>query len=122
MNIEELREYCLSLKGAWECTPFDDKTIVFKTGPRDGKNAIFALISTDRPDCAILKCDPEKAIELREKYNAITPAYHMNKQHWNGIDIDSPELTTTMIEEFIEHSYTLVLNKLPLIIRNQIKQ
>lgn len=120
MNIEEFREYCLSLKGAWECTPFDEATIVFKIGLPEGKNAMFALISTSRPDCAILRCNPEKAIELREKYNAITPAYHMNKQHWNGIDIESPELTTTQIQEFTRHSYSLIMSKLPKSVRDQI--
>lgn len=120
MNIEEFRDFCLSMKGAWECTPFDDKTIVFKIGAQNGKNAIFALISIDNPNYAILKCDPERAIELREKYDAITPAYHMNKQHWNGINMDSPTITTTMIEELVIHSYTLVMNKLPKAVRDQV--
>lgn len=120
MNIEEFRDFCLSLKGAWECTPFDDTTIVFKVGMPEGENAMFALISTTRSDYAMIKCDPAKAIELREKYDDITPAYHMNKQHWNGINFNSGELTTTQIEDMVRHSYTLVVNKLPRAIRDLI--
>lgn len=78
MNIETIRDYCLSKKGADESFPFDDDTLVFKVG---GK--IFACISISRPDCLVLKCDAERAIELREQYSYIEPAWHFNKKYWN---------------------------------------
>jgi len=108
MNIEELREYCLSLKGATECFPFDDVTLVIKV---QGK--MFALIPLDRTETQItLKCDPERAISLREEFSAIVPAWHFNKKHWNTVFID-PSISKDLLCELIRHSYELVVAGLP---------
>jgi len=108
MNIEELREYCLSLKGATECFPFDDVTLVIKV---QGK--MFALIPLDRTETQItLKCDPERAISLREEFSAIVPAWHFNKKHWNTVFID-PSISKDLLCELIRHSYVLVVAGLP---------
>ena len=78
MNIEEIREYCLSLPMSTEDMPFDDEHLVLRVC---GK--IFACIALDRPDYFVLKCDPDYAIELRDSYSEIEPAWHWNKRHWN---------------------------------------
>ena len=81
MNIEQIREYCLKKKGVTEEFPFDEETLVFKV-----MGKIFLLASLDSiPLQFNLKCKPEKAIELREEYEAVRPDYHMNKRHWNTI-------------------------------------
>ena len=80
MNIESLREYCISKKNVTESFPFGEDTLVFKT---DGK--IFALVNLDGDLSINLKCDPALAIELRERYSSVTPGYHMNKKHWNTV-------------------------------------
>jgi len=109
MNIEELREYCLSLKGATESLPFGDSALVIKV---QGK--MFALIPLDNAETQItLKCDPERAIALREQYTAIVPAWHFNKKHWNTVVIN-PMITQQFLCELIRHSYELVLSKLKL--------
>ncbi len=105
MNIEELREYCLSKKGASECFPFDEVTLVFKI------HKMFALTNLDGDLSVNLKCDPEKAIELREKYPAVKPGYHMNKRLWNTIEIDG-SISDTMIKSWIVDSYQLVFESL----------
>jgi len=103
MNLEEFREYCLSKKGATEDMPFGPETIVFKV-----MSKLFALTGTDEiPATANLKCDPERAIQLREQYSSIIPGWHMNKKHWNTITLDS-ELDDRLIMELIDHSYELV--------------
>ncbi len=107
MNIEELREYCLSKKGAQECFPFDEDTLVVKVG---GK--MFALIDLIGDLSINLKCDPEKALELRENYSAIVPGYHMNKRLWNTVYING-SLSNKLIKELINHSYELVYSSLP---------
>lgn len=106
MNVELFREYCLSKPGATECFPFDEETLVFKVG---GK--MFALIGLDAPDNANLKCDPEKAIELREKWEEIQPGFHMNKSHWNTVHF-SPRLGDRMVMDLIDLSYNLVFQSL----------
>jgi predicted DNA-binding protein (MmcQ/YjbR family) len=107
MNYEELREYCLSLKGTTESFPFDEFNLVLKV---QGK--MFALIPLDNPETQIsLKCDPEKAISLREEFSAIAPAYHFNKKHWNSVRID-PEISSKLLKELILHSYNLVVEGL----------
>lgn len=108
MNIEELRDYCLSIKGASESMPFDDVTLVFKV-----MDKMFALIPLDSESLSIsVKCDPEKVIELREHYNAVKPASHFNKKYWNTIypnlDMDDDE-----IKSWIQHSVDEVIKKLP---------
>ena len=108
MNIEDLREYCISLPEVEECFPFDEVTLVMKIG---GK--MFALIPLDEVETFIsVKCNPELAIELRETYSCVEPAFHMNKTHWNTIFI-SQEITEKQIKEWIKHSYDLVKAKLP---------
>ena len=107
MNIEELRSYCLSKNYVSEDTPFDDTTLAFKLGDK-----IFALTNIEsKPTKVNLKCDPEKAIELRENYpDIIVPGYHMNKKHWNTIIIE--EIDYSKLIELIDHSYKLVFNSL----------
>jgi predicted DNA-binding protein (MmcQ/YjbR family) len=107
MDIEALYNYCITKKAVTESFPFGDQTLVFKVG---GK--MFALISIEKVPIQInLKCNPEKAIELREEYSHIKPGYHMNKKHWNTVIIDG-NLPTSLIRELIDHSYNLVIQSL----------
>lgn len=106
MNIEELREYCLSFPFAEESFPFDDETLVMKV-----RSKVFALLSLDRGSINV-KCDPEKAIEQREKYPDVLPGYHMNKKHWNTI-IPNGSASDKLIREWIRDSYDLVWGNLP---------
>ncbi|MDR1225851.1 MAG: MmcQ/YjbR family DNA-binding protein [Prevotellaceae bacterium] len=105
MDVEQLREYCLSKKGVTESFPFDDTALVFKVC---GK--IFAMIALD-DGWMNLKCDPEKAIELREQYPAVMPGYHMNKKQWNTVVLDDSVLSKTICE-WVDDSYDLVVQKL----------
>ena len=108
MNIETLREYCIAKPGATESFPFDEATLVFKVG-----NKIFALADTEsRPTTLALKCDPERAMQLREQYDAVVPGYHMNKKHWNTITIDG-SVQPSDLRGWIDHSYELILKSLP---------
>lgn len=108
MNIEQARNYCLTLEGATESFPFDEESLVFKVGEK-----MFALLPLDAEAPIIsLKCDPDIATELREKYRAVEPAYHFNKKHWNSILLES-DMNDDDIEKFITHSYQLVVSKLP---------
>lgn len=116
MNIEELREYCLSKKGVTESFPFDETTLVFKV-----MGKMFALTDTEDEFSINLKCDPEKAIELREKYPAVQPGYHMNKKHWNTIYIDG-SLSDDILKTLIEDSYNLVVNTIPGKLKDQLKK
>ena len=106
MNIEEIREYCVNKKEVTESFPFDKVTLVFKVA-----NKMFALMSLDGELKISLKCEPERAIELRESHKAIIPAWHMNKKHWNTVQIDGT-LANELIYELIDHSYELIVNKL----------
>jgi predicted DNA-binding protein (MmcQ/YjbR family) len=116
MNVEELRDYCLSLKGTTESFPFDEFSLVIKV---QGK--MFALIPLDNPETQIaLKCDPEKAIALREEYSAVVPAWHFNKKHWNTVFIDN-RLTRKLICEWIDNSYQLVVAGLPKKLREELQ-
>jgi predicted DNA-binding protein (MmcQ/YjbR family) len=107
MNIEELRKYCLSKKGVSECFPFDETTLVFKV-----RDKMFALTDLEGDLSINLKCDPDLAVELREKYPAVLPGYHMNKKHWNTVIIDG-RIPDRLIREWIDHSYQMVIDKLP---------
>ena len=107
MNIEQLREYCISKKGATEDFPFDDETLVIRV-----MNKIFAILPLERGACINLKCDPEQVAALREHYQAVEPAYHMNKQHWNTVWSDR-DAKTEDICRWIDHSYNLVVASLP---------
>jgi predicted DNA-binding protein (MmcQ/YjbR family) len=103
MNIEQIREYCLKKKGVTEEFPFDEETLVFKV-----MGKIFILASLDSIPLQVnLKCDPEKAIELREEYEAVQPGYHMNKRHWNTVIIDG-SIPNKKILGWIDYSYNLV--------------
>ncbi|MBN1637749.1 MAG: MmcQ/YjbR family DNA-binding protein [Ignavibacteriales bacterium] len=106
MILEKIREYCLKKKGVTEDFPFDETTLVFRVG---GK--IFLLTDIEPPFSINLKCDPEKAIELRERYEGVTPGYHMNKKNWNTIDLQS-NIPIKEIYKWIDHSYELVLSGL----------
>jgi predicted DNA-binding protein (MmcQ/YjbR family) len=105
MDVEQLREYCLSKKGVTESFPFDDTALVFKVC---GK--MFALLGLDS-GWLNLKCDPDKAIELREQYPAVLPGYHMNKQQWNTIMLDG-SVPSQLICGWVDDSYSLVVQKL----------
>ncbi|KHJ38284.1 hypothetical protein PBAC_14870 [Pedobacter glucosidilyticus] len=107
MNIESLRNYCLSLKGTTESFPFGDDTLVFKI-----VNKVFLLASLTEPCSFNVKCDPEKAIQLRESFSEVIPGYHMNKKHWNTVYYNG-SLSDKQLTEMIDHSYQLVLKSLP---------
>ena len=104
MTEEDIRDYCLSKPGATEGLPFGNDTLVFKTA----KGKIFLILPLDKhPITFNVKCEPGRAIELREKYPAIQPGYHMNKKHWNTVTVDG-SLTRRQLEGFIDDSYMLV--------------
>ena len=107
MDIETLRSYCISKKGVSEDFPFDDVTLVFKV-----MGKMFALVSLERLPLQVnLKCNPEKAIALREEHDgAILPGYHMSKVHWNTLIVE--KISPKLILELIDHSYDLVVSKL----------
>ncbi len=115
MDIETLREYCLSKKGVTEEFPFGEETLVFKVA---GKIFLLTGLSA-RPVRFNVKSDPDKAIELREQYDAIEPGYHMNKKHWNTIVADS-SIPYQLLKEMIDASYNLVVGSLPKKIRNDL--
>ncbi len=103
MNVEEVREYCISKQGVTESFPFNETALVFKVG---GK--MFALLDLSEEGRGIsLKCDPERAIDLRDQHPELTPAWHFNKTHWNGVDLKGG-LPGELILELIDHSYDLV--------------
>ncbi len=106
MNIEELRTYAIEKPDVEEGFPFGESTLVFKVG---GK--LFLLVSLDaQPLQFNVKCNPERAIELRDEYSSVLPGYHMNKKHWNTVIVDN-SLTNRQLKEFIDHSYELVKPK-----------
>lgn len=107
MYLEELREYCLLKKGVEECLPFGDDTLVFKVM---GKMFLLTGIESQPVEFNV-KCDPEKALDLREKYSCVLPGYHMNKQHWNTIICDG-SVSDKQLQEWIDDSYNLVVNSL----------
>ena len=107
MYLEELREYCLSKKGVEEGLPFGEDTLVFKV-----MGKIFALTGISAADRVNLKCDPDYAIELREKFTEILPGYHMNKKHWNTVILNEG-LDKKLIKKLVDHSYELVAASLP---------
>ena len=115
MNIEDFRTYCLNKKAVAEDFPFDEDTLVFKV-----MGKMFALTGLEhQPPRVNLKCNPERAISLREKYDGlIFPGYHMNKKHWNTLEIS--KLPNILITELIDHSYNLVIKGLPKKIRDKL--
>lgn len=107
MNLEMLREYCKSKKGVREDFPFDDKTLVFKVGPK-----MFGLTNIKDSILKVnLKCDPIISLSLRNDYPSINPGYHMNKDHWNTVTIDDT-LEENIIKWLIDMSYDLVIKSL----------
>src|SRR5271157_1690793 len=106
MNLEEVRQYCLAKKGVTEELPFDDYTLVYKV-----MGKMFALTNSIGNFSINLKCDPQLAIELRERFPSVTPGYHMNKQHWNTVLIDG-NISSALLCEWIDHSYNLVVRTL----------
>ena len=116
MDLETFREYCLKKKHVTEGTPFGEEVLVFKVG---GK--IFALASLDEiPATVNLKCDPDLALELRDRFEQVQPGYHMNKKHWNTVEIGTgaPDFE---VRKMIEHSYQLVVESLPKSVRAKLK-
>lgn len=115
MNIESLRQHCLSLKAVTEDTPFGEDTLVFRV-----MDKIFALTSLDtdlsrgnREGCRVnLKCDPDYAVELREQYEDIQPGFHMNKKHWNTVYCENG-LEDKLIKSLVAHAYDMVVKSLP---------
>ena len=107
MDIEKFREYCLSLPCVTEDFPFDETVLVFRV-----KNKIFACVCLDKPELGVLKCDPEYAIELRDHYMAIEPAWHWNKKYWNQIWFNR-DVDDKLICDLAAHSYSEVVKKLP---------
>lgn len=114
MNIEEAREYCLTLKNAIECFPFDDVSLVFKV-----ENKMFALLplGAEEPRLA-LKCSTDYVEELRQHYAAVEPAFHFNKKFWNDVFLDR-DMPDNEIKHWVCHSYREVIAKLPKKIREQ---
>lgn len=115
MNIETLREYCLTKPGAEEAMPFGDDTVVFKVG---GK--LFLLVGLKEANRFNVKCDPDLAIELREHYEEVQPGFHMNKTHWNTVFMNG-NLTDKQLMEMIDHSYQLIVKSLPKAIRENLQ-
>jgi predicted DNA-binding protein (MmcQ/YjbR family) len=107
MNIEELRTFCLSLKGTGEKLPFDDRTLVFYV-----KGKMFCLTDIENFESINLKCDPEEAVMLRERYEEVIPGYHMSKSHWNTVKTNG-KIPDKLLEEWIRKSYALVVAGLP---------
>lgn len=116
MNIEELRDHCLSKKGVEECFPFGEETLVFKV-----MDKMFLLVGMDEDPIQFnAKCDPEKAIELRESFPCIMPGYHMNKKHWNTITCDG-SVSDKQLKEWINDSYSLVADSLTKKLRTELE-
>jgi predicted DNA-binding protein (MmcQ/YjbR family) len=106
VNIEYFRDYCLAKVAVSEGFPFDHKTLVFKVGSK-----MFALTDVDEFVSVNLKCDPERAVDLRENYEGIKPGYHMNKTHWNTVETGS-DVPDDLLLELTDLSYQLVARSL----------
>jgi predicted DNA-binding protein (MmcQ/YjbR family) len=113
MNVEELHHFCSQKQGATESFPFNQSTLVFKVY---GK--IFALADIEDFTAINLKCDPDLALELRERYTAVEPGFHMNHKHWNTIRLNL-DVDDVLLKELIDHSYSLVYDGLPKKIRDE---
>ncbi len=115
MNIEEYRNYCLAKKGVTEEFPFNEIALVFKV-----MGKMFALIDVEKFDSISLKCNPERGVTLREEYAGINYAYHFNKKHWIGMATDG-SVPKKLMYELINHSYELVVSKLPKKIKQELE-
>ncbi len=108
MDLPDVIEHCLSLPSAEETQPFGPEALVYKVG---GK--MFAVtVPEEHPASINLKCDPQRAVELRDKYQGIRPGWHMNKKHWNTVMLDG-SVPPKLVRELVEHSYALVFAALP---------
>ncbi len=117
MNIEELREYCLSFKAASEGFPFDETTLVFKVA---GK--MFLITDLEESDRVNVKCKPEHADELRERYpHSVFPGYHMSKKHWNTVMMNR-EVDDNLLKQWIRESYNLVVATLPKKVQKKLQE
>ena len=118
MNLETYYEYCISKKGVTEHFPFDKDTLVFKVG---GKMfALSSLKQWENGEASInLKCNPERALELRGEYDDIQPGFHMSKTHWNTVNINK-SVPDKLVIELIDHSYKLIFDSLPKKIKDEI--
>ena len=116
MDVEKVRNYCLKKKGVTEGFPFNEDTLVFKV-----MGKMFCLTNLSRPFGLNLKCDPEFAAELREKYEGVTPGYHMNKRYWNTVSLNSG-IPEKEIIKWIDHSYDLVIAGLPKKIKAELEK
>jgi predicted DNA-binding protein (MmcQ/YjbR family) len=117
MNIETLRAYCLAKPAVEETLPFGPDTLVFKVA---GK--VFLLTGLDSDPLSFnVKCDPDLAVELRERYDAVKPGYHMNKKHWNTVTVDG-SVSGKLIREWIDHSYELVVDSLPAKVKAELRK
>ena len=114
MNIEEVREFCLSMRGTTESFPFDEENLVFKV---ENKMYLLMPLNAEEPTISV-KCCPELTEDLRLRYRAVTPAYHFNKKYWNSILLEE-DMPSHEIIHWIEHSYSEVIAKLPKKIREQ---
>lgn len=104
MNIETIRDYCLSKKDVEETLPFGPDTLVYKV-----KGKVFLLMGMNSDPLSFnVKCDPDLALELREQYDCVKPGYHMNKKHWNTVRVDG-SVSIKIMKEWIDHSYELVV-------------
>lgn len=112
LKLEQITDYCTDFPGTSQDFPFDQETMVFKV-----RGKMFALVNVtwwmDGNQKMNLKCDPGRALELREQYESITPGYHMSKKHWNTVGVNDGELDQDQIFEMIDHSYELVVKNLP---------
>lgn len=106
MNIEDFRDYCIQKKGVTEEFPFDKNTLVFKV-----MGKMFALVDVEKFDFINLKSNPEKAVELREKYQGIQSGYHMSKVHWNSVYVNT-DVSDKFVFELVDDSYRLVVSSL----------
>ena len=117
MDLAQFREYCLSKPRSTEGTPFGPDVLVFKV-----RGKMFALAALEEvPTTVNLKCDPDLALELRDRYEQIQPGYHMNKKHWNTVEIESG-IPDAEVREMIDHSYELVTQSLSKAERKKIKE
>ncbi|APG60503.1 MmcQ/YjbR family DNA-binding protein [Christiangramia salexigens] len=117
MNIDTFRDYCLNKKGVTESLPFGPDNLVLKV-----MGKIFTIVSMEKIPLRVnLKCDPQRAIELREEYDgSILPGYHMNKQHWNTLILDD-NLNPKLVFELVDHSYELIVNSLSLKLKKELE-
>lgn len=115
MNVEQIREYCLSKYQATEDFPFGENILCFRV-----MNKIFACIDLEHTEWFCLKCDPDYAVDLRDRYPSITGAWHWNKKYWNQVAVDGEGITDVLVKHLIDHSYEEVVKKFPRKVREQL--